>query len=122
VVVVVVDVDVDVDAAQELFTIVVPPSVTEPVVPMSCPFTVVLAPVLTDAEAMTWPTIVELAPKVAELPICQKTLQACAPPVSKTVLEAPVIKVEAARKINTADETPCASKVKVPLIARVPLV
>ena len=76
---------------------------------------------LTDAEAITCPTIVELVPSVAELPICQKTLQACAPFVSKTVLDAPVINVDAERNINTAVESPSPSSVNTPLIASVGL-
>ena len=48
-----VGVGVGVGVVQELLTIVVPPRVTEPVVPINCPFTVALAPVLTDDDAMT---------------------------------------------------------------------
>ena len=45
--------EVGVGVVQELLTIVVPPRVTAPVFAMSCPFTVVLAPVLTDVPAIT---------------------------------------------------------------------
>lgn len=48
-----VGVGVGVGVVQELLTIVVPPRVTAPVFAMSCPFTVVLAPVLTDVPAIT---------------------------------------------------------------------
>ncbi len=60
------------------------------------PSTVV--PVCTDAEvkAKMLPTKVELVPRVAELPTCQNTLQASAPPVSLTVLLEAVIRVDPA--------------------------
>jgi hypothetical protein len=62
-----------------------------------------------------------VAPRVAELPTCQKTLQACAPLVRITELDAAVIKVESALKIKTAAESPKPSRVNVPVIPKVGL-
>jgi hypothetical protein len=52
-------------------------------------------------------------PRVAELPTCQKTLQAWAPPVRSTELLLAVVSVEAALKTNTAAGSPPASRVRV---------
>ena len=49
---------------------------------------------------------VEETPRVAELPTCQYTLQACAPLVSVIELAAKVVSVVAALKINTAVLSP----------------
>jgi hypothetical protein len=46
--------------------------------------------------------MVELVPRVAELPICQKTLQAWAPLMRTTLLLAAVVRVDAALMIKTA--------------------
>ena len=54
-------------------------------------------------------------PKVAELPTCQNTLQASAPPVSLTVLLETVIRVDPAWKTNTALGLFCAFSVTVPV-------
>ncbi|HYO31899.1 MAG TPA: hypothetical protein VES21_03545, partial [Nocardioidaceae bacterium] len=52
---------------------------------------------------------------MAELPTCQKTLQADAPLTSDTVLPGLVINEDPAWKMNTAFGSPCASKVRVPV-------
>jgi hypothetical protein len=77
------------------------------------PFT--LAPVCTVAEvnAKMLPTNVVSVPSVAELPTCQKTLHAWAPPMSLTVLFDEVIRVDPAWKMNTALAFP--SRVTVPV-------
>ena len=54
------------------------------------------------AEAMTVPTKRVPVPSVAEEPTCQKTLHACAPLTSWTVVFEPVISVEPIWKMNTA--------------------
>ena len=81
----------------------------------------IVAPVSTVmlASAMTVPTKVVVVPMVAELPTCQKTLQACAPPWSATLLPDAVSRVEPAWKMNTAAGSPCASRVTVPVSAMV---
>ena len=65
--------------------------------------------------AITVPTKLVPVPRVAELPTCQYTLQAWAPPMSATVLLLAVIRVEPAWKMKTAAGSPWASRVTVPL-------
>ncbi len=67
-----------------------------------------------DVRAMTVPTNVVLVPSVAELPTFQKTLHACAPLMSATVLLDPVMRVLADWKMKTAVGSPLASRVTVP--------
>jgi len=74
-----------------------------------------------DANARIFPLKVEFAPSVAELPTCQKILQAWAPFVRTILLAPAVISVEAVLKMKTADASPCASRVRVPVIPNVPL-
>jgi hypothetical protein len=77
----------------------------------------ILSPVFTEIEvrARMLPWNDECVPSVAELPTCQKTLHACAPPVRTTELAEPVISVEPIWKIKTAFGSPCASRVSAPL-------
>src|ERR1700674_5680788 len=65
-------------------------------------------PVVTviEVSARMFPLKTELVPKVAELPTCQKTLQALAPLVRTTWLPLPVVRVDAIWKINTASGLP----------------
>ena len=93
-------------------------SVTAPLRASSLP--VILAPVvaLMDVRAMMVPLNVEFVPRVAELPTCQNTLQACAPLIKATVLSEAVVSVEAISKMNTAFESPWASSVTVPVRLR----
>jgi hypothetical protein len=65
--------------------------------------------------ASTVPCSVELVPKVAELPICQKTLQADPPLIITTELELAVVNVDPALKIKTALASPPAFNVRVPV-------
>jgi hypothetical protein len=71
-------------------------SVTAPV--WACTRPLRVAPVLSVAEASARivPTNAVDVPKVAELPTCQKTLQACAPPSSVTALPDAVTRDEPA--------------------------
>ena len=77
---------------------------------------VMVSPVCTviEVRAKMVPWKVELVFRVAELPTCQNTLQACAPPVSRILLPVLVPRVEPAWKMNTAPGTPCASRVSDP--------
>jgi hypothetical protein len=61
------------------------------------------------------PLKVEPVPSVAELPTCQKTLQAWAPLIRFTLLPDAVTSVEPAWKMKTAFGLPCASSVRVPV-------
>jgi hypothetical protein len=67
-----------------------------------------------DVRARTLPAKAELVPRVAELPTCQNTLQAWAPPVRVTLLAESVMSVEGAWKMKTAFGSPWASKVSDP--------
>ena len=64
----------------------------------------IVAPVVTviDDRAMIVPLNADPVPIVAELPICQKTLQDCAPPMRTTLLPEAVVSVEPAWKIQTS--------------------
>ncbi len=69
---------------------------------------------------MILPTKSEFVPMVAELPTCQKTLQAAAPLITLTVLLEAVIRVDAIWNIHTALGSPSASSVSVPDSCAVP--
>lgn len=79
------------------------------------PATVVVVCTEIEVNAIMVPTNVVFVPNVAELPTCQNTLQAVAPPVSATVLLEAVINVDPAWKMNTALGSPCALSVTVPV-------
>ena len=70
--------------------------VTAPLRASALPFSV--APVVSemDVSASTFPVNVLLEPIVAELPTCQNTLQACAPPIRRTRLAEPTVSVDPA--------------------------
>jgi hypothetical protein len=73
-----------------------------------------------DVSARMFPLKVEPVPSVAELPTCQKTLQACAPPRRLTLLLDAVMSVDAIWKMKTPLGSPWASSVRVPVIWNVP--
>ena len=73
-----------------------------------------------DAIAITFPTIVEVLPSVAELPTIQNTLHGCAPLISTTELEDAVIRVDSAKKMKIAFGSFWPSKVSTPVIPSVP--
>ena len=75
-----------------------------------------VSPVCTviDVRARMVPTKVELVLRVAELPTCQKTLQAWAPLARTTELPVSVISVDPAWKMKTAFGSPRASRVSEP--------
>ena len=89
-------------------------SVTAAVRARSRPSTI--APVVTvmEAKARMFPLNTEPVPKVAELPTCQKTLAALAPPLKITCRPDVVTRVEAIWKMNTAFASPWASSVRSP--------
>jgi hypothetical protein len=76
-----------------------------------------VAPVVTviDVKARIDPLKLEAVPRVAELPTCQKTLQAWAPLTRFTLLADAVVSVEPAWKMNTAFASPWASSVRAPV-------
>ena len=60
-------------------------------------------------------TKLALVPIVAELPTCQKTLQACAPPVSVTVLDEAATRSDVAWKIQTELASPVSVRLPIRL-------
>jgi len=76
-------------------------------------------PVVTviDVRAIIVPLNTEFVPRVAELPTCQKTLQALAPLARTTWLPLPVVSVDEIWKMNTALGLPWASRVRSPEFA-----
>lgn len=91
---------------QVALVIVFESNVTAPLRTNTRPSTV--APVVSVAEvkAKILPLKFELIPSVAELPTCQKTLQACAPFKRFTTLNPAVVSVVADLKINIAFGSP----------------
>src|SRR5688572_1482653 len=75
-----------------------------------------VAPVVTVIEAIArmFPLKTEPVPRVAELPTCQKTLAALAPPLRITWRPTVVVRVEPIWKMNTAFASPWASRVRSP--------
>ena len=63
---------------------------------------------------MIVPTKLVPVPSVAEEPTCQKTLHACAPFTSETLVPEPVISVEPIWKMKTALGLPWALSVTLP--------
>jgi hypothetical protein len=91
--------------------------VTAPFLASTRPATVVPVCTATEVSAKMLPVNVVWVPRVAELPTCQNTLHAWAPPIRWTVLPDAVIKVEPAWKMNTALGPPFRVTVPVRLIA-----
>src|ERR1051326_9110737 len=75
-----------------------------------------VAPVVTvmEAKARMLPLNTEPVPRVAELPTCQTTLDAWAPPLKITCRPTVVVRVDAIWKMNTAFASPWASSVRSP--------
>jgi hypothetical protein len=100
---------------EQLVAVIVSSSrVTAPLRASARPATV--SPVSTeiDVRARMVPAKPEFVPSVAELPTCQKTLQAWAPSVRVTLLAESVMSVEGAWKMKTAFGSPPASRVSDP--------
>jgi hypothetical protein len=94
--------------------------VTAPPRAKTRPSIITPAPTVIDTAARMLPRNAESAPSVAELPSCQKTLQAWAVPTRLTMLFAAVMTVVAERKMKIASGSPCASSVTVPVMSNVP--
>ena len=96
------------------FTMVLPAIVTAPVLANALPSSV--APVLKvmDCIAITVPLKTEVVPNVAELPTCQKMLDANAPPLRITLRPDVVVSVDAICIMKMAFAFPFASKVRLP--------
>ena len=67
-----------------------------------------------EVRARMFPLKTEVVPRVAELPTCQKTLAALAPPLRITWRPAVVVSVDAIGKRKTALASPWASSVRSP--------
>jgi hypothetical protein len=80
------------------------------------------APVVSviDAKARMLPLKSEFVPSVAELPTCQKTLQAWAPLMKLTLLPGAVVKVLAILKMKTASGSFWPSNVSAPVRPKEP--
>jgi len=103
-------------AVAQLGTVIVSSSrVTAPLRASARP--AMVSPVCTeiDARARMLPVKAEPVPRVAELPTCQNTLQAWAPPVRTTLVAEAVMSVDGAWKMKTAFGSPPASRVSDPL-------
>ena len=107
-------------AIQVAFVTTFVSKVTAPFLVKTLPST--LAPVVrvADVSASIFPLKVEFMPSVAEVPTCQKTLQACAPFIRIILLDPAVINVSDVLNIKTAFGSFSASSVKVPVIANLP--
>ena len=89
-------------SAQRDVVIVSVSSVTAPLRASTRPSTVTPVVTVMLVRAMIVPRKVEPVPSVAELPICQNTLQAWAPLIRLTQLPEAVVSVEPAWKTKTA--------------------
>ena len=90
-------------------------SVTLPFRASTRPSTVAPCATVMLVNARMVPWMVELVLSVAELLTCQKTLQACAPPVRVTVLELAVTRSDEAWKIQTALASPLSVRLPIRL-------
>ena len=95
-------------------------NVTAPAVRASAlPFSVAPLASVIEASDKMLPLKVEVVPKAAELPTCQKMLWAEAEPASTTLLPLKVVSPEAIWKIQTAFALPPPSRVRVPVMPKV---
>ena len=94
-------------------------NVTAPFRASALPFSVAPVVSVMDVSARMLPLKVELVPRVAELPTCQKMLCAWAPPARTTELLLKVVSDEAIWKIQTEFALPWPSRVRVPVIPNV---
>ena len=78
------------------------------------PWTVTPAETVMELRARMLPVKSEFVPSVAELPTCQKTLQACAPLMRVMVLLEAVMSVESVWKMKTEVGSPAPSRVRGP--------
>ena len=106
-----------VGTAQPVWVIVFVSRVTSPFLAIARPMRLAPVCMLMSVSAITVPTNVVPVPSVAELPTCQYTWQGLAPRMSATVLLLAVMRVDPARKMNTASGSFSASRVSVPVRA-----
>jgi hypothetical protein len=90
-------------------------NVTEPLRASARPLISAPVSAVIDVRARMLPTNTELVPRVAELPICQKTSHGWAPLTRTTWLAEAVVRVEPIWKMKAASGFPCASSVSVPV-------
>jgi len=93
--------------------------VTAPLRARALPFSVAPLVTVMEVSARMLPLKVELVPRVAELPTCQKMLLAFALPARTTELLLEVVSDEAIWKIQTAFALPPPSSLRVPVIPKV---
>jgi hypothetical protein len=89
--------------------------VTAPFNAYNPPFEVTPVVTVMDARATTFPCKAEYVPRVAELPTCQKTLQALAPFTNKTSEYEAVVRVDPIWKTHTLLGSACPSSVRIPV-------
>src|SRR4029077_3061906 len=94
--------------------IVLVSNVTAPFRANALPSSVAPVASVIDVRASMFPLKTEVVPKVAELPTCQKTLAAWAPPLRMTWRPDVVVRVDAIWKMKTAFAAPWASSVRSP--------
>ena len=80
--------------------IVSPINVTAPLRAKALPESDTPFPIEMDARAMMFPANEEVVPRVADVPICQKTLEACARLIRTTVLLVAVVSAVPIWKMN----------------------
>ena len=102
-------------AAHVELVIVLLLSDTRPVWASTRPWTVAAEFTVMLVSAMIVPTNDELLPSVAELPTCQNTLQACAPPESVIVFDVAVTRSEVAWKTHTELASPVSVRLPIKL-------
>jgi hypothetical protein len=90
-------------------------SVTAPVRASRLPDVDAAVVAVMDVKARTLPIKIELVPRVAELPTCQKTLHVLPLLITCTRALLAVMNVLPIWKMNTLAELPCASRVSVPV-------
>ena len=90
------------------------PNETAPLRANALPSSVAPVVKVIDILASMVPLKTEVVPKVAELPTCQKMLEALVPPLRITLRPDIVVSVDAIWKIQTAFGSPRASRVRSP--------
>lgn len=81
------------------------------------PFNTAAAPNVIEAPARIFPERELLAPSVAEVPTCQKTLHGRPPPVIRTLEPAAVMRVVPVWKYHASLAEPVPARVKIPVMA-----
>ena len=102
--------------SEGLFIKLAPDNTTAPFLASNLPSIVAVVFIVMEVNASMFPLNEVPLPMVAELPTCQVTFLAWAPPLRITFPPAPpmVVKSDAIWKIHTAFASPCASRVRSP--------